>query len=226
MIRGNGKTIINPRHVETALEIYIGMIPYAYGFVMKDLNFAGGIMRDARWSLILTPAQPVLFFPTLISLIPQQEIFLGIMQECFVLSAQIYRLKNSKVVNVDMENMTNGNKGHVGAIGGILVNALVYRVSATGTIKKFNRTVGGLAGQTYQYGRIRESYSEVNLIMDPTFDASVVGGIVGSSSNRNYIYDSYAKCTISSDKVNGDPAEIYMGGIVGSASKFFRPKFI
>ena len=46
----------------------------------------------------------------------------------------------------------------------------------TGTIKKFNRTVGGLAGQTYQYGRIRESYSEVNLIMDPTFDASVVGG--------------------------------------------------
>ena len=50
-------------------------------------------------------------------------------------------------------------------------------------------------------------------------DSSNIGGLIGTSSVRNYVYDSYAKCKISSTKISGDPADVNIG-IVGSASKF------
>ena len=110
---------------------------------------------------------------------------------------------------------------------------MIYRVYAKGTISGFNRRVGGLVGEKTSFGTTIESVADINANLNEKSKLDgdsgrlesgfFVGGLYGAILYRDYIYDSYAVGSITTENkvdVNGvTPKDYFIGGVLGTGHK-------
>ena len=228
IIDGNNKTI---RNVTYSGGSYTGVFSRTYGLLIKDLTFENMNFSVLQFSSVLTGNSSNLIFKN----ITFKDSILrmnGSRGGFFCAFCSNVAVLNSKVVNSNLENSTDNVGALVGLVSGEMYNGLIYRSSGQGNINGFNRSVGGLVGQKSSFGRIIESFSNVvinlngasierNGLLESGFR---VGGMIGSSSHRDFVFDSYSLGQILSEGkvlVNGvSPKDYFIGGIVGSGHKF------
>ena len=230
-IIGNNKTIKNI-NINDQDAGYISMFPYTYGLSIYHLNFDNISVSGRQYVGGITSKASNLIFEKVTmknSLIQSVESRNGMF--CAHCSNIIF--KESKIVNGNVQNRLNFLAGQTGLISGEMFNGMINRVYAQGTISGFNRRVGGLVGQKTSFGTTIESAANVNIVLNGrgllNSDTGMresglyVGGLFGAVIDRDYIYDSYAVGSITSEnKINVEgfpPKDYFIGGVLGNGYK-------